>query len=81
MRRDYSIVIGILLIAQAFIVVNSLSVLSLYVHVFRGSLRELGLFEVLIKLFEACMIALRGNLANKAVVLSILSIRRFDVLL
>jgi hypothetical protein len=81
LRRDCSIVIGILLIAQAFIVVNSLSVLSLHLHVFLGSLRELGLFEVLIKLFEACMIALRGNLANKAVVLSILSIRRFDILL
>ena len=81
MRRDYSIVIGILLIAQAFVVVNSLSVLSRHLHVILGSLRERGLFEVLIKLFEACMIALRGNLTNKAVVLLILSIRLFDVLL
>ena len=61
--------------------VNGLSMLCLHLQIFLGCFRELRLLEVLVKLLEAGVIALRGRVMNKPAVLSVLSIRRFDVLL
>ena len=55
--------------------------LCLHLQIFLGCFRELRLLEVLIKLLEAGVIALRGRVMNKPAVLPVLSIRRFDVLL